>query len=207
MQINLPIAICLFEHTKKKATGNVRAARLDIGLHQIRPDVPRSIANYSESGDNKNAKLLHHVVIFSTMSYAECQKDVREKIAELSGGRLVGKTKEIVGDKAEIIDAMTTVALDCSWLLDVQKARLERNYPRHAGHKYGGGHDREANEPRSEDLEQYAVGDDEENEDADDDFDSLDGFIVDDRESEDGTTESDESDEEEEKQPAKKRRA
>ena len=156
MQLNLPIAVCLFEHTKKKATiGSSRAPRLDIGLHQVRPDNPKSIVDYAKSGDNKDATLLHHVIFFSTLSYAECQRAVRERIASFSGACLVGKTKELIGDKDKIIKAMTEVSLDCSWLLKVQRDRLNRNYPRHAGHLYKGGYDIDPREESgSEDLDE-----------------------------------------------------
>ena len=157
MQLNLPIAVCLFEHTKKKASigSSSRAPRLDIGLHQVRPDNPKSILDYAKSGDNKDATLLHHVIFFSTLSYAECQKAVREKIASLSGACLVGKTKEMIGDKDKIIRAMTDVSLDCSWLLKVQRDRLNRNYPRHAGPLYKGGYDIDPTEESgSEDLDE-----------------------------------------------------
>jgi hypothetical protein len=119
-------------------------------------------------------------VIFTPLSCAECQKAIRERIMEFSGAGMVGKSKQIVGKRDRIVDAMTRISLDSSWLLKVQSRRLERNYPRHAGY-YGGGYDVDTDEEKgSEDLDDFIDDDEEEDEDEE----NLKGFVTEDEEDE-----------------------
>ena len=175
MQINLPIAICLFENAKKKAAVGQGPYR-DIGVHQIRPDNPKSILQYSKGGSNKYCELVHHVVIFTPLSYAECQKAIRERIVLFSGADMIGKTKQIAGKRDKIVDAMNRISLDSSWLLKVQRNRLDANYPRHKGC--------DMDTEGSDDLDDFIDDDEDEDEDEDED-DDLDGFIVADDEADD----------------------
>ena len=99
-----PIAICLLLG---------EGSSLEIGVHQVIPEDARSIAKYAE---RSHARLLHHVVIFTQMTYAECQAEIHREVAALSGSALArnGGCKAIIGDRAAIERAMDALALDAS---------------------------------------------------------------------------------------------
>lgn len=96
-----PIAVCLMSTAR---------GELEIGVHQIIPENARSIAEFVQ---RNRGTLLFHVVVFTQMSYAECQSHIRRIVAARSGSRLT-RGKAIQGDRAAIERAMTHLALDAS---------------------------------------------------------------------------------------------
>ena len=69
-----------------------------------------------EKGPREKGRL-HHVVVFTQMTYAECQSEIRRIVAARSGATLRlrgGGCKEIDGDPARIRAAMDELALDSS---------------------------------------------------------------------------------------------
>ena len=157
MQVHLPIAVCLIR---------TPGGGMELGVHQVRPDKPRSI---SEFVDARGGDLLYHVVMFTQLSYAECQRAVRLRIAALSHSDMVAGAKEIDGDVSAIERAMTEVALDCSWLTD------ERRRP------YLNPLSRDQWKTGEAQCDWRGHGsDDEADEEEDDESNSLDSFIVND---------------------------
>jgi hypothetical protein len=99
-----PIAVCLMSSPQ---------GGLEIGVHQVIPENARSIAEFVQ---RNRGTLLFHVVVFTQMSYAECQSHIRRIVAARSGSRLSRGPagKAIQGDRAAIERAMTQLALDAS---------------------------------------------------------------------------------------------
>lgn len=105
MQVHLPIAVCLIRSRSDDS--------LVLGVHQVLPERPRSIREFVDrcTSSQGGGDLLHHVVFFTSRSYAECQSSIRREVAEASGARVVGRSRVIVGDEEAIASAMTELAL------------------------------------------------------------------------------------------------
>lgn len=103
MQVHLPLAVCLLQ----SGTGS----ELALAVHQVRPDDPSSVGRFV---DARGQRLLHHVVVFTPRTYAECQAAIRRTVASNAGARMVGCTRQIIGDVERIRDAMNRLALDRS---------------------------------------------------------------------------------------------
>ena len=116
MQVHLPLAVCLLQ------TG--LGPELALAVHQVRPEDPASVGRFV---DARGQRLLHHVVVFTPRTYAECQSAIRRTVASQAGARMVGCTRQIIGDVERIKAAMNRLALDRSDL-DVQM-RIQRPQP------------------------------------------------------------------------------
>ena len=118
MQSNLPIAVCLL-----KAHACEEHA-LSLCVHQVVPERRRSLLEFVRRScaslqGGQGGKLLHHVMFFTPLSYAECQSAVRRFVASRSGARVVGRSRVLVGDEGEIAKAMTDLSLDSTALDDL----------------------------------------------------------------------------------------
>jgi hypothetical protein len=105
MQVHLPIAVCLL-----KDVGS-NPPTLILAVHQVLPENPRSITEFVDR-QGRDKVLIHHVIFFTYLSYAECQSSVRTHIAKRSGARIVGRTKVIVGNVERIRHEMTEISLN-----------------------------------------------------------------------------------------------
>jgi hypothetical protein len=144
-----PIAVCLLQSADK--------SRLEIGVHQVITNNPQSIQQYASTGENRDRILIHHVVLFTSLSYAECQTSIRKRIASSSGAEFVGRSKEIKGDQKQIVSAMTRISLDSSWL-------TKDSYCPSSSRKRG-----RKNESSSDNLDDFIVDDSESESESDDD--------------------------------------
>ena len=110
MQVHLPIAVCLIRSLRDDA--------LSLAVHQVQPENPRSIGEFVTRAcrgvEGGSAELLHHVTFFTPRSYAECQSAVRKYIADVSGSRVLGRSKVIVGERVPIVSAMNGLSCDSS---------------------------------------------------------------------------------------------
>lgn len=112
MQVHLPIAACL---VRSNADDN-----LNLCVHQVVPESRRSIREFVQrscaSMGAAGGTLLHHVLFFTPLSYAECQSAVRRFVAHEARARVVGRSRVLVGDESEIARAMTELSLDSTSL-------------------------------------------------------------------------------------------
>ncbi len=101
--MHLPIAVCLVR------TGR---ASLNLLVHQVQPENTKSISDFIGRSGCIATDLVHHVLFFTFLSYAECQARIRTFIAKDAKANMVGRTKVIVGDERAISEAMTRLSLD-----------------------------------------------------------------------------------------------
>ena len=163
MQVHLPIAICLIRMRSD--------ASLVLGVHQVLPERPLSVREFVDrcTDAQGGGDLLHHVVFFTSRSYAECQSSIRREVAEASGARVLGRSRVIVGDEETIASAMTELALGVrsssqrQQRLQQQQQQRSRPSPSHAAAPSDDGSD--SDESRGS-LGSFIVDDDGDTEDA-----------------------------------------
>ena len=188
MQVHLPIALCLLR--------DCDGGGMNLAVHQVQPENMRSIGDFvARSG----GELLHHVLFFTHLSYAECQSAVRRYVAGEAGADMIGRSKAIVGDADEIARAMTRLALDSS-RMDASLARGRATIV-HKRQREHSPPPPPSNLDGDDDDECDSFISDEADEDEDEGEEDDDG----DEDEEAGCFDEDEEDEEEEYRPAMRR--
>ena len=166
MNIHLPIAVCLM----RQALGD----GLEIAVHQVTPEDPRSLGDFVERQGKSGATLLHHVVFFTHLSYAECQHAVRRFV-----GCRDSRRKAVEGARDAVAAKLTRVALDSSVLLDyLGDGRRQSSPPLTEAQRRGGVNDALVSDDDSDDdsvgsLDDFVVEDGEEEEEEEEDLKHL----------------------------------